>query len=345
LRAFSGVRLTEHEPSQPVAQRGCAEATSEEVKAMSKEAISHFQASTAASVLRKLFGTHRTVALLVLAVVITLNWFASGCRRLWDEWPEVHWYLILLETLPAVLLIGWLFWQARRAPHVQRPSIDEKYHPPQVRALVIFLSSPWDPPIDEKLLSQTDGSPRRLNRGFLDALGRNPWRMPLEAIAYHARHREESDMAPLERVVVIPSHDRPFDTTDSSKSKGTYHHFETFKTLVEKLVSGDRQLSNFRVENLHSLVASATEKRQIWKDYAKGVDFESPKELEEAVFDAYDALHLHGLENDEILVDVTSGQKPASIAGAVVALGKDRRIQYVSTHDYQVRAYDVTFDE
>jgi len=28
-----------------------------------------------------------------------------------------------------------------------------------------------------------------------------------------------------------------------------------------------------------------------------------------------------------------------------VALGVNRRIQYVSTHDYRVRVYDVTFDE
>jgi hypothetical protein len=52
-----------------------------------------------------------------------------------------------------------------------------------------------------------------------------------------------------------------------------------------------------------------------------------------------------GLRASDILIDVTGGQKPTSIAGAAVALAEGRCIQYVSTRDYRVRVYDVTYGE
>jgi len=104
-------------------------------------------------------------------------------------------------------------------------------------------------------------------------------------------------------------------------------------------------MSSFKVYSLDQLIAESRPEKLPAYGYALGVEYESPREIEEAVNIAYEACYRLGIRDHDILVDVTSGQKPASVAGAVVALGVNRRIQYVSTHDYRVRVYDVTFDE
>ncbi len=42
-----------------------------------------------------------------------------------------------------------------------------------------------------------------------------------------------------------------------------------------------------------------------------------------------------------MIIDVTGGQKPTSIAGALMTLYYDREFQYVSTQNYKVKSYDV----
>ncbi len=55
-----------------------------------------------------------------------------------------------------------------------------------------------------------------------------------------------------------------------------------------------------------------------------------------------------GLPIQEILIDVTGGQKPNAVAATAVALAEGRRIQYVAkdpgTGAYRVKVYDVTYD-
>jgi len=58
---------------------------------------------------------------------------------------------------------------------------------------------------------------------------------------------------------------------------------------------------------------------------------------------AYDVLSSLKIPNYDVLVDITGGQKVPTVAGAAVALADGRHFQYVSTHDYQVRTYDVTY--
>lgn len=173
--------------------------------------------------------------------------------------------------------------------------------------------------------------------GFRAGLARVSWRMPLQAIAHHARGRTDGTPGALQRVVVIGSSDRqPGDGT------GTVHHFKKFRDLVGKLRQDDPNASEFSISDLHGLIRKY--RVRVVKDYSNGVDFEKPSELEEAVYHAFLALNQSGIPDEDILVDVTGGQKPLSIAGAVVALAKQRRIQYISTHDYRVRVYDVEFE-
>jgi hypothetical protein len=73
------------------------------------------------------------------------------------------------------------------------------------------------------------------------------------------------------------------------------------------------------------------------------VDYEDARAAKDAVDSGYAALLQGGLNARDILVDITAGQKPTTIAGAAVALAEDRRFQYVSTRDYRVVTYDITY--
>jgi hypothetical protein len=76
------------------------------------------------------------------------------------------------------------------------------------------------------------------------------------------------------------------------------------------------------------------------------VDFEDFDELVNALEEAIRFLKEHGAQEKDIIIDVTGGQKTASIAGAVVTLTRETTFQYVRTNPKyndvrDVLAYDV----
>ena len=76
----------------------------------------------------------------------------------------------------------------------------------------------------------------------------------------------------------------------------------------------------------------------------EGVNFEDAQQLVDAIALVQELLRKLGIPTREILVDITGGQKPPTVAGAVASLGEGRRFQYVSTvNDYKVVTYDPTY--
>jgi hypothetical protein len=305
---------------------------------MPRDIRAHLRYQQAQHVLRKVMGTHRASLVFILALLIAVSVAAAGIRELLQQACGLPggsaW---IADVLPLAVLLVVLYFLARRGPSQQRPKIHEYNQPAQARAIILFLSPvPKAPhPVHDVLDGKATG--RLTDRAWLATWDRAAWRMPLEAIAYHAATGPDDRPGALEHVVVIGSSDRiPGD------GSGTVGQFGKFRDLVEKLRAADPQSSAFKVVDLHSLICH--QRMTVVKDYQTGVDFERPQELEEAVYHAYRALNALGIDDDQILVDVTGGQKPASIAGAVVALAAERRIQYISTHDYRVRAYDVTIE-
>ena len=69
-------------------------------------------------------------------------------------------------------------------------------------------------------------------------------------------------------------------------------------------------------------------------------DFEKAKDVYEFLENTYEELKRDGFKEDDIVFDVTGGQKAVSIA---FAIPNDRHLQYVSTSDYTVRHYDLTY--
>lgn len=76
-----------------------------------------------------------------------------------------------------------------------------------------------------------------------------------------------------------------------------------------------------------------------------GIDFQDIKMVFEMIEDLFDKLRASGIKDDNVIVDVTGGQVPNSIAGAIVTLAFGRRFQYVSTRDKKVLSYDVGYFE
>ena len=74
-------------------------------------------------------------------------------------------------------------------------------------------------------------------------------------------------------------------------------------------------------------------------------DFEKAKNVYDFLENAYEELKKEGFKEDDIVFDVTGGQKVIAIAGAMFAIPNDRHLQYVSTNDYSVRHYDLIYSQ
>ena len=72
-------------------------------------------------------------------------------------------------------------------------------------------------------------------------------------------------------------------------------------------------------------------------------NFEDAKSVYKFLESVYSQLKQEGFMEDDIVFDVTGGQKAISIAGAMFAIPNDRHLQYVSTSDYTVKHYDLTY--
>jgi len=136
------------------------------------------------------------------------------------------------------------------------------------------------------------------------------WHMPMSAIAHHLKI--------LERVVVIASPDAP-------GKPGTRNHFDAFRDTVKRLTPSDPNL--------------------VVTTYGDGVDFEDAAALIAALETVFRELHAEGYRDEDIVVDVTGGQKVPTVAGAVFTMTPERRFHYVSTHDYRVLSFDLGYRE
>ncbi len=141
------------------------------------------------------------------------------------------------------------------------------------------------------------------------------WRMAHEAISALGEHGK------LERVVVIVSADLCGDKQD-----GSWRHFEDFR----KAMSAS---TGVRADKIVMPPGP----------FQKGVDFEDAKHLYKALEGIYADMKSKGYNDVDIVLDVTGGQKMPAVLGGIIGLGEGRRIQYVSTRDYKIHEYDITY--
>jgi hypothetical protein len=220
------------------------------------------------------------------------------------------------KWLPSVVLvvlvvaIGWRVWRLRGRLHLV---VERRREPAWCRALIVFLSRADS---DVKLAEDLKACGEYLNLQLREDRERfrGGWRMVWEAIAHHAKR--------LEHVLVIGS--------VSGNGKGTVDDIALFRHTAVASV-GLKQLQ------VHGFDDSSV--------FAKGVDFENVAELVAALEEAYRYLEKLGIPDFEIMLDVTSGPKPASLAAGAIAMDRrDRRCEYVSTSDYRIFEYNITYE-
>ena len=140
------------------------------------------------------------------------------------------------------------------------------------------------------------------------------WRMAFEAISMQMKEGQ------LTRVIVIASAD-----ATSTKHDGSFRFFEKFRASMATM-------TGFPADNI--VLATGC---------VAGVDFENGEKLQTVMEAIYSNLATARFKNEEIIVDVTGGQKMPSILGGVVTLTQGRRLQYVSTRDFKIHEYDITY--
>lgn len=80
----------------------------------------------------------------------------------------------------------------------------------------------------------------------------------------------------------------------------------------------------------------------IIKRYNNGLDFEDIEEMIDTLRNLIRTLKKEGNDEKDIIIDITGGQKTASIAGAVATLNSNIKFQYVQTREpYDVISYNV----
>ena len=269
-------------------------------------------------------GSNPFVLLLVLVFVIATNLFLvaiEGWVALVPNWPI--WSVSGFGVLIIVLFVCAWRWKRDLLPEVHVTS-----NPQPVRVLILFLSppavgSPDDRENQREIVDTLAGSV--LDKQIRNRLGASPWRMPVEAIAHHYMR--------LETVIVMPSTDGVALNTGAAIPNGTYRHMAAFKSLIRRLTDGlDR-----RPEVL-SLAEYLEDDA-----FEQGLGFEDIKQCVAVLNRLYQSLRRREVRERDILIDITGGQKPNSVAGAAAAITvPGREFQYISTHDKTVQAFDVT---
>ena len=280
-----------------------------------------------------LFGSHSLLVIFLGSItIISLNWFGDGIWRLIVLGGKqlISPALAGNQVLPIIgriiwfpCLLAWWWLLIRKSfDEVANLIVHEQTGVAGCKVLIIFLSLPGqDVPLIQNLLassaSELAGKIKELQ--FREQF--RSWRMPLEAIHYHLQQNT------LERIMVIPS--ATVQTVNGKPNEGTYKYFHDFRMLVEKTTSG---LS----------VHQAGESENKWMT---GVDYESARALRDCLADVFEFwLDTQGYREEDILIDITSGQKLCSSIATLLSLQKGRQIQYVSTTDYTVKSYNIDYE-
>lgn len=129
----------------------------------------------------------------------------------------------------------------------------------------------------------------------LNDMQRHNWQQSLRSIHHHATEK-------LELLIVVPS----------SGLKGSGQHTSEFKEWLHHY----QQPGCWKAFKIH---------------VAPAVDYENFAEAQHAFMDAVQLAEGKGFAESDVVIDITAGQKPSSIAAAMVTLTSKVDFQYVQT--------------
>jgi len=244
----------------------------------------------------------------VVVLVISLGWFTDNLQDMFKgdfKWVNLGaWITFMIFPITLLSVSIW----ARKISDDLYLRIPQDDHPPKMQAMIIFLS-----PVgrDEEWLEE---SVKNIDWGCMTEKSDRErflgsWRMTIEAIAYH--------MDRLRTVIVIPSAD------SRVREDGSFRNIDLFKETINKLLPDGCSINI---------------------DVRDPVDYEDADALVVRLQKVYTDLYQEGFNDRDMIVDITGGQKVTTVAGAVISIIEGRRFQYVSTHDYKVRTYDIAYE-
>ncbi len=181
----------------------------------------------------------------------------------------------------------------------------KKVNPKGIKALVLFLSKPN---FDPQKLNNIINSIKDFEKDEMKNTKIN-WEIPVLIIS-KIIHELKND---LKIVYVI-------------LSKESNEYFDIFKNFVKKLINNDLK-QDLEILSLEEIV-----------------DFENLENTIEAIDRAYSYLNSKGLKNNEIIIDITGGQKIQSTAGGFYASSYDRYFCYLSTNTKELLIFDVIYN-
>ncbi len=242
-------------------------------------------------------------ALLLLAIA----WLPVGIADFIDDhWLWFSWLPCSYKLIVSLAIFVIFAWQLSRLGGDDNKVQVQKTSPKKVRALGVFLSTlgPTNEIVEEKILEiQNSLAVLPDTSAILSVLTGKNWEMPLKAIEYH--------QGQLEALYVFTSKGNP----------GSSETMALFETIVNALYPDLK----IREVDVH------------------GIEFEDVEAVFNQVESFYDMAKKDGFPEQEILVDVTGGQKPNSIAASIATLITGRKFQYISTVTKEVHAYDVWY--
>ncbi|MCD8213536.1 MAG: hypothetical protein LUC34_05760 [Campylobacter sp.] len=118
------------------------------------------------------------------------------------------------------------------------------------------------------------------------------------------------------------------------------YHKNTLKYInVFYSEKSDPQKDNF-AETVENIFGESIKDMIKFKEIG---DFEDAKIVYDGLDEILKELKKLGIKEDDVVFDVTGGQKVVAIAGALFAIPDNRHLQYVSTTDHKLRHYDLTY--
>ena len=290
-----------------------------------KNSLKHFRDGTV-----EVFGSRNfATTVVVLILVVTIHGVSV----------DIHHYLGQRHPwLPFGLfgVVFALFWLLGKQPDELKLDIamleDRQFA--SKRGLILFLSPPGrrgesaekvesgltSLETDINMLGQlpaprpAEQDPTHPGPFAANAIGGHNWRMPIEAIWFHGQSKKGLT------VVVI--------TSPESED-----YLKRFKKVVTDFCA--------KIPTAVTVVFAC---HKAESKYDRGFDFEDAEALTHAVNLSIATLEKENVPPEEIVIDITGGQKLPAVLGAAYSLqSRGRAFQYVSTTNYKIRAYDLTF--
>lgn len=287
--------------------------------------------------------------LLIWCVFGSAIWFSLACEHWLLEGPfHLAHYLPVFLLLAAAGVIGFSYWHHRLAPGFApprslRPSpVQELPEAHRFKVLILCVSTPNR----EAVIHPSQALPAGIHAQVAFGEGEGTALLRGESIT--------ADIAEIQRAAKAAHEEECRRAKQAGKTPPATKPYWNWQQLLRALEhhSNLKQVWLLGSPGARGSHSHLMDCQQILARYGRGdvhclqeaVEFEDFNQLVRAIRRLLEA-QLRAVPAAEIGVDVTGGQKVASIAGAAFTMNRELRIQYVQTNEpWDPIVYQLLFD-